>query len=38
MRDSNYMLDSVYLLDYKYRKMNFKCGRSYTDSLDWVRK
>ena len=38
MRGSNFILDSVQLLYYKYRKINFKRGGSYINSPDWIKK
>ena len=37
MRGSDFIFDSVQLLDYKYHKINFKCGWSYIDSPDWIK-
>ena len=35
---SNFIFDSVQLLPYKCHKINFKYGRSYIDSADWMKK
>ena len=37
-RGSNFTFDSVQLLYYKCRKINFKGGGSYIDSPDWIKK
>ena len=36
MRGSGF--DGVKLLSYKCHKINFKCGGSYIDSPDWIKK
>ena len=38
MRESDFILDSVQLLCYKFYKINFKLGGSYIDSPDWIKK
>ena len=38
MRRSNFIFDSVPLMYYKCRKVNFKYGGSYTDSPDQIKK
>ena len=38
MRGSDFIFDSVQLLYYKCHKINFKCGGSYIDSPDRVKK
>ena len=35
MRGSDFISDSLYLLHYKFHKVNSKCGGSYIDSPDW---
>ena len=37
MRGSEFIFSAVQLLHYKCRKMNFKRGRSYIDSLVWIK-
>ena len=38
MRRSDFIFDSVQLMYYKCHKVNFGCGDSYIDSLDWIKK
>ena len=38
MRGSDLIFDSVELLRYQCHKINFKCGGSYIDSPDWIKK
>ena len=38
MRRSDFVFDSLQLLDYKCIKINFKRRRSYIDSTDWIKK
>ena len=38
MRGSDFIFDSIQLLYYKCHKINFKCGGSYIDSADWIKK
>ena len=38
MRGSDFIFDSVQLMYYKCHKVNFKCGASYIDSPDRIRK
>ena len=38
MRGSNFIFDSVQLMYYKCRKINFRPGGSYNNSPDWVKK
>ena len=38
MRGSGFIFDSVRLLYYKCHKINFKCGGSYVDSPDLIKK
>ena len=38
MKGSNFIFDSVGLLHYKCHKINVKCGSSYIDSPDWIKK
>ena len=38
MRGSDFIFDSVQLMYYKCHKVNFKCGGSYIDSPDWIKK
>ena len=38
MRGSDFIFDSVQLLNYKYHKISFKRGDSYIHSPDWVKK
>ena len=37
MKSSHFMFDCVHLLYYKGHKINLKCGRSYKDSLEWIK-
>ena len=37
VKGSNFILDYVYLLYYKYHKINFKQDGSYKDSPDWIK-
>ena len=32
-----FIFDSVQLMYHKNHKINFKCGRSYIDSPDWIK-
>ena len=38
MRGSDFIFNSVQLVDYKCHKVNFICGGSYIDSPDWIKK
>ena len=38
MKESDFIFDSVQLMYYKCRKVNFMCGGSYIDSPDWIKK
>ena len=38
LRGSDFIFDSVQLLCYKCHKINFKRGRSYVCSPDWIKK
>ena len=38
MKGIDFIFDSVQLLHYKCHKINFKCGGSYIDSVEWVKK
>ena len=38
MRESSFIFDSIQLMYYKYRKINFLLGGSYIDSPDWMKK
>ena len=38
MRGSDFIFDSVQLLNYKYHKISFKRGDSYIHSPDWIKK
>ena len=38
MRGRKFIFDSVQLLCYKYYKIDFKRGGSYTDSPQWTKK
>ena len=38
MKGSDFVFDSVNLLYYKCHEINFKCGGSYIDSPDWIKK
>ena len=38
MRDRVFVFDGVNLLCHKCHKINFKRGRSYIDSPDWIKK
>ena len=38
MRESDFIFDSVQLLDYKCHKINFKRGGSYIDCPNWIKK
>ena len=38
MRGGNFIFDSVQLLYYKCHKINFKCGCSYNNFPDWIKK
>ena len=35
---SDFIFDSVQMLYYKCHKINFKCGGSYIDFLEWIKK
>ena len=37
MRVSDFIFDYVYLLYYKFHRINFKRGGSYIDSPDWIK-
>ena len=37
-RGTNFIFDSVQLMYYKCHKVNFKRGRSYINSPDWIKK
>ena len=37
MKGSKFVFDYVYLLYCKCHKINPNCGRSYIDSLDWIK-
>ena len=37
-RESNFVLDSFKLFCYKCHTKNFKCGGSYLQSPDWIKK
>ena len=37
MRGNEYIFDCVHLLYYKRCKINFKRGRSYIDSHEWIK-
>ena len=37
MKGSDFIFDSVQLMYYKCRKVNFIRGGSYTDSADWIK-
>ena len=37
-RESNFVLDSFQLFCYKCHTKNFKCGGSYLQSPDWIKK
>ena len=38
MKGSDFIFDSVQLLNYKCHKINFNPGGSYVDSPDWIKK
>ena len=38
MKGSDFIIDLIRLLYYKFHKINFKCVDSYIDSLDWIKK
>ena len=38
VKGSDFIFNSVELLYYKYHKINFKCGGSYIDSPDWIKR
>ena len=38
MKDSDLIFEGVNLLSYICRKINVKCGGSYIDSPDWIKK
>ena len=38
MRGSDFIFDSVQMMYYKCRKVNFGHGGSYIDSPDWINK
>ena len=38
MRGRDFVFDSVELLYHKCHKINFKCGGSYIDSPNWIKK
>ena len=37
MKGSDFMFYSIYLLHYKYNKIDIKRGGSYKDSSDWIK-
>ena len=37
MNGGGFVLDYVYLLQYKCNKIHLNCGRSYIDSTDWIK-
>ena len=37
MSDSDFIHDFVYLLYYKFHKIDPNCGRSYIDAPDWIK-
>ena len=37
MEGSDFVFDCAHLLNYKYHKIYFTRGRSYTDSPDWIK-
>ena len=37
MRNSEFVFDYVHLLHYKCHRINFNCGGSYIDSVDWIK-
>ena len=38
MRRSIFIFDQVQLIYYRCHKVNFRCGGSYIDSPDWIKK
>ena len=38
MRGSDVIFDSVQLMYFKCHKISFKCGDSYIDFPDWIKK
>ena len=38
MRGKEFIFDSVQLMHYKCHRVNFRCGGSYIDSPDWIKK
>ena len=38
MKDSDFISDCVNFLQYEWHRINFKCGGSYRDSPDWIKK
>ena len=38
MRGSNFVFDFIDIMYYQCNKVNFKCGDSYIDSTDWLKK
>ena len=38
MKGSDFIFDSVQLMYYKCREVNFKCGGWYIDSPDWIKR
>ena len=38
IKGSEFVFDYAYLFYYKYREINPKCGGSYMDSTDWIKK
>ena len=38
MRESDFIFDSVYLLHYKCRKVNFRGASLYIDYPDWINR
>ena len=37
MKCTDFIFDYINLLQYKYYRINFKRGGSYTDSPDWIK-
>ena len=35
---SDFVFDSIQLLYYKCHRITFKCGETYIDSPDWIKK
>ena len=38
MRGNDFIFDSVQFVYYKCHKVNFRCGGSYINSPDWIKK